>query len=40
LQNKIDRLLTAYQEELITLERLRQRTSELRQQEQALLSEL
>jgi site-specific DNA recombinase len=31
LQNKIDRLLTAYQEELITLEQLRQRVPELRQ---------
>jgi site-specific DNA recombinase len=40
LENKIDRLLTAYQEELITLEQLRQRMPELRQQEQAIRSEL
>jgi site-specific DNA recombinase len=40
LQNKIDRLLTAYQEELITLEQLRQRMPELRKQEQAVRSEL
>jgi site-specific DNA recombinase len=40
LQNKIDRLLTAYQEELITLEQLRQRMPELRKQEKAVRSEL
>ena len=40
LQNKIERLLTAYQEELITLEQLRARMPELRQQEQAVRSEL
>jgi site-specific DNA recombinase len=40
LHNKIDRLLTAYQEELITLEQLRQRMPELRQQQQAIHSEL
>ena len=40
LENKIDRLLTAYQEELITLEQLRQRMPELRKQEQAVCSEL
>jgi site-specific DNA recombinase len=40
LQNKIDRLLTAYQEELITLEQLRQRMPKLRKPEQAVRSEL
>jgi site-specific DNA recombinase len=40
LQNKIGRLVTAYQEELITLEQLRERMPELRQQEQAVCSEL
>jgi len=40
LHNKIDRLLTAYQEELITLEQLRQRMPELRKQEKAVRSEL
>jgi site-specific DNA recombinase len=40
LQNKINRLVTAYQEELITLEQLRQRMPELRQQDQAVRSEL
>ena len=40
VQNKIDRLLTAYQEELITLEQLRQRIPELRKQEKAVRSEL
>ena len=40
LRNKIDRLVTAYQEELITLEQLRQRMPDLRQQEQAIRSEL
>ena len=39
-QNKIDRLLTAYQEELITLEQLRQRMPELRKQEKAVRCEL
>src|SRR5215469_5585892 len=39
-QNKIDRLLTAYQEELITLEQLRQRMPELRKQEKTVRSEL
>jgi site-specific DNA recombinase len=39
LENKIDRLLAAYQEELITLEQLRQRIPKLRQQEQAIRSE-
>jgi site-specific DNA recombinase len=40
LQNKIGRLVTAYQEELITLEQLRERMPELRKQEQAVRSEL
>jgi site-specific DNA recombinase len=40
LHNKIDRLLTAYQEELITLEQLRQRMPDLRQQEHAVGAEL
>ena len=40
VQNKIERLLTAYQEELITLEQLRQRMPELRKQEKAVRSEL
>src|SRR6202521_2127251 len=40
LQNKISRLLTAYQEELITLEQLRERMPELRKQEKAVRSEL
>jgi site-specific DNA recombinase len=40
LQNHIDRLLTAYQEELISLEQLRQRTPELRRQQQAVQLEL
>ena len=40
LENKIDRLLITYLEELITLEQLRQRMPELRQQQQAVRSEL
>ena len=36
----IDRLVTAYQEELITIDELRDRTPELRRQEQALHREL
>src|ERR1700730_8406130 len=40
LQNKISRLLTAYQEELISLEQLRERMPELRKQEKAVRSEL
>ena len=40
LHNKIGRLVTAYQEELITLEQLRERMSELRKQEQGVHSEL
>jgi site-specific DNA recombinase len=40
LQKNIDRLLTAYQEELVTLEQLRQRMPELRRQQQTLQSEL
>jgi site-specific DNA recombinase len=40
LHNKIDRLLNAYQEELITLEQLRQRMPDLRQQEHAVGAEL
>ena len=40
LQNSMDRLLTAYQEELIPLEELRQRIPELRRQQQAIRSEL
>ena len=36
----IDRLVTAYQEELITIDELRDRTPELRRQEQALSREL
>ena len=40
VQNKIVRLVTAYQEELITLEQLRERMPELRKQEQAVRSEL
>jgi site-specific DNA recombinase len=40
LRNKIDRLVTAYQEELITLEQLRQRMPDPRQQEQAIRTEL
>jgi site-specific DNA recombinase len=40
LQNKIGRLVTAYQEELITLEQLRERMPELRKQQQAVHFEL
>jgi site-specific DNA recombinase len=40
VQNKIGRLVTAYQEELITLEQLRERMPELRKQEQVVRSEL
>ena len=40
LQNHIDRMVTAYQEELITLAELRQRVPNLRKQELAVESEL
>jgi site-specific DNA recombinase len=40
LQNHIERMVTAYQEELITLVELRQRIPNLRKQEQAIASEL
>jgi len=40
LQNSMDRLLTAYQEDLLPLEELRQRMPELRRQQQAIHSEL
>jgi site-specific DNA recombinase len=40
VQNKIGRLVTAYQEELITLEQLRERMPELRKQEQVVRSQL
>jgi len=40
LQKNIDRLVTAYQESLVTLEQLRQRMPDLRRQERALQSEL
>ena len=40
LAKSMDRLLTAYQESLITLEQLRGRMPELRQQEQAIEAEL
>ncbi len=40
VQNHIERLVTAYQEELITLAELRQRTPNLRKQQQAIESEL
>ena len=40
LQNHIDRMVTAYQEELITLAELRQRMPNLRKQEHAVESEL
>jgi len=40
LQKNTERLVTAYQEELITLEELRRRMPELRRQEQAIQSEL
>ena len=39
-RNAIDRLLTAYQEELLSLDQLRQRMPELRQREHALQTEL
>ena len=39
-RNAIDRLLTAYQEELLSLDELRQRMPELRQREHALQTEL
>jgi site-specific DNA recombinase len=40
IQNHIDRMVTAYQEELITLAELRQRVPNLRKQEQTVASEL
>ena len=40
VRKSIDRLVTAYQEELITIDELRARTPELRRQEQALHREL
>ncbi len=40
LENNIDRLVTAYQEELVTLPQLRQRMPQLRKQAQAIESEL
>src|SRR6266850_4303018 len=40
LQNHIERMVTAYQEELITLAELRQRIPNLRKQENAVASEL
>jgi site-specific DNA recombinase len=40
IQKNTDRLLTAYQEGLATLEQLRQRMPDLRRQEQAVQSEL
>jgi site-specific DNA recombinase len=40
LQNSMDRLLTAYQEDLVPLQELRQRMPELRRQQQAVDSEL
>jgi site-specific DNA recombinase len=40
LKNNIDRMVTAYQEELITLAELRQRVPNLRKQKQAVDSEL
>jgi site-specific DNA recombinase len=40
IQNHIDRMVTAYQEELITLAELRQRMPNLRKQEHAVESEL
>jgi site-specific DNA recombinase len=40
LRTQMDRLLSAYQEELLTLEQLRKRMPELRKQEQAVDSEL
>jgi site-specific DNA recombinase len=40
LQNRIERLLTAYQEELLSLDQLRQRMLPLRKQQQAVDAEL
>jgi site-specific DNA recombinase len=40
VRKSIDRLLTAYQEELLSLEQLRERMPQLRQREQALRTEL
>jgi site-specific DNA recombinase len=40
IQKNIDRLVTAYQESLVTLEQLRQRMPDLRRQEQTVQSEL
>jgi site-specific DNA recombinase len=40
LHNRIERLLTAYQEELLSLEQLRQRMPALRKQQQAIEAEL
>jgi site-specific DNA recombinase len=40
LHNRIERLLTAYQEELLSLEQLRQRIPTLRKQQQAIDAEL
>ncbi len=40
LQNHIERMVTAYQEELVSLSELRQRIPNLRKQEQAVASEL
>lgn len=40
LQNQIDHMVTAYQEELITLDELRQRMPDLRKQQRAVESEL
>jgi site-specific DNA recombinase len=40
IQKNIERLVTAYQEGLVTLDQLRQRMPDLRRQEQALQSEL
>jgi site-specific DNA recombinase len=40
LQNRMERLLTAYQEELLSLEQLRQRMPALRKQQQAVAAEL
>jgi site-specific DNA recombinase len=40
LQNSMDRLLTAYQEELLSLEELRSRMPQLRRQQQAIQDEL
>jgi len=40
IRKGLDRLVTAYQEELITIDELRDRTPELRRQEQALSREL